>query len=109
MTVNLSKLDLLSSFRNLTRDKWVLGGTIFAGKIIGLGLVVMAMMTIPGLFGTASHAAVAAKADTSALEKSLLTSATNSMNAINTVWTLKTASTYQGAHTYGMRIMLYLV
>ncbi len=91
MTVNLSKFDLLSSVRKLTREKWVLGGTILAGKMIGLGLVVMAMMTIPGLFGTASHAAVAAKADTSALEKSILTSSTNTMNAINTVWTLVAA------------------
>ena len=85
-------MNLLSSVRQLTREKWALGATILAGKMIGLGLILLTIMTIPGLFGTSVHAAAAAaKADTSALERSLLTQATNSMNAINTTWTLVAA------------------
>jgi Amt family ammonium transporter len=91
MKVNVKKFDLLSSVRQLTREKWALGATIFGGKMIGLGLVVLAIMTIPGLFGTTVHAAAAAKADTSALEKSILTTSTNEINAINTAWTLVAA------------------
>jgi len=91
MKVNTTKFNLLSSVRQLTREKWALGATIFAGKMIGLGLIVLAIMTVPGLFGTSAHAAVAAKADTSALERSILTTATNQINAINTCWTLVAA------------------
>ncbi len=86
-----TKFNLFSSVRQLTREKWALGATVLAGKMIGLGLIVLAIMTIPGLFGTSAHAAAAAKADTSALERSLLTTATNSVNAINTAWTLVAA------------------
>ena len=91
MKVNSTKLNLFSSFRQLTREKWALGATILAGKMIGLGLIVLAMMSIPGLIGTSVHAAVAAKADTSALEKSIIASGVNAMNAIDTVWTLVAA------------------
>jgi len=91
MKVNSTKFNLLSSVRQLTREKWALGATVFAGKMIGLGLIVLAIMTIPGLFGTSAHAAVTAKADTSALEHSILTSATSMMNSIDTVWTLVAA------------------
>ncbi|HEY8780440.1 MAG TPA: ammonium transporter [Mucilaginibacter sp.] len=92
MKGNTTKMNLLSSVRQLTREKWALGATILAGKMIGLGLILLTIMTIPGLFGTSVHAAAAAaKADTSALERSLLTQATNSMNAINTTWTLVAA------------------
>ncbi len=92
MKVNLTKFNLLSSVRQLTREKWALGATILAGKMIGLGLIVLAMMILPGMFGTSAHAAVvAAKADTSALERSILTSTTNTINAINTTWTLVAA------------------
>jgi Amt family ammonium transporter len=91
MKVNFTNLNLLSSVRQLTREKWALGATILAGKMIGLGLIVLAIMTLPGLFGTSAHAAVAAKADTSALERSILTTATNQINAINTCWTLVAA------------------
>src|ERR1700733_11130155 len=91
MKVNVKKFNLLDSVRQLTRDKWALGATIFSGKMIGLGLVVLAIFTLPGFFGTAAHAAVTAKADTSALEKSILTADTSMMNSIDTVWTLVAA------------------
>jgi Amt family ammonium transporter len=91
MKVNSTKLSLLSAVRQLTRDKWQLGATIFAGKMIGLGLIVAAIMILPGLFGTSAHAAVTAKADTSALEHSMLTSTKATMDSINTVWTLVAA------------------
>ncbi len=77
MKVNSTKFNLLSSVRQLTRDKWALGATVFAGKMIGLGLIVLAIMTIPGLFGTSAHAAVAAKADTSALQRSMIANTTS--------------------------------
>ena len=84
MKVNSTKLNLLSSFRQLTREKWALGATILAGKMIGLGLVVLVMMSVPGLFGTSAHAAAAAAAKPTDIE-------TNMMNSINTVWTLVAA------------------
>src|SRR5258708_39479968 len=84
MKVTLTKNDLLSSFRQLTREKWALGATILTGKLIGLGLVLVAMFTIPGLLPTAAHAAAAAPAKPTDLETSM-------MNSINTVWTLVAA------------------
>ena len=36
MKVNSTKYNLLSSVRQLTREKWALGATILAGKMIGL-------------------------------------------------------------------------
>src|SRR3569833_2782353 len=81
MKVRFTKDGLLSSVRQLTRDKWRLGATIFAGKMIGLGLVIFAMMSLPGIFGTKAHAA----AETyTAHETSLI-------NTVNTVWTLVAA------------------
>jgi len=91
MKVHVKKFNLLDSVRQLTRDKWALGATVFGGKMIGLGLVVLAIFTLPGFFGSAAHAAVTAKADTSALEKSILTADTTMMNSIDTVWTLVAA------------------
>src|SRR5882757_4800138 len=83
MKVSFTKTDLLSSFRQLTREKWALGATILTGKLIGLALVLLAMMTIPGLLPTAAHAATAAAKPTD-LETSMV-------NSINTVWTLVAA------------------
>src|ERR1700744_6333572 len=81
MKVKLPKVGLLTSVRQLTREKWQLGATIFAGKMIGLALIVFAMMTLPGLFGTKAHAA----AETyTAHETSLI-------NTANTIWTLVAA------------------
>jgi Amt family ammonium transporter len=82
MKVKKTKFNLLSSFRGLTREKWALGATILTGKMIGLSLVVAAMMVLPGVFGTAAHAATAPKPTD--LETSM-------MNSINTVWTLVAA------------------
>ncbi|MES2428344.1 MAG: ammonium transporter [Bacteroidota bacterium] len=83
MKVKQPKFTLLSAFRGLTREKWALGATILTGKMIGLGLVVAAMLTIPGLLPTAAHAA-AAPAKPTDIETSI-------MNSINTVWTLVAA------------------
>src|SRR6195952_2480157 len=83
MKVKSPKFNLLSSLRQLTREKWALGATIFAGKMIGLGLVLLAMVSIPGLLPTAAHAATAPAKPTD-LETSM-------MNTINTVWTLVAA------------------
>lgn len=91
MKVKSTKFNLLDAVRQLTREKWALGATVFAGKMIGLGLVVLAIMSIPGLFGTTVHAAAAAKADTSAIEKSMIASTKATMDSINTVWTLVAA------------------
>ncbi|MCO5948154.1 ammonium transporter [Mucilaginibacter flavidus] len=81
MKVKTTKDGLLSSVRQLTREKWQLGATIFAGKMIGLGLIVFAMMTLPGIFGTKAHAAAEVY---TAHETSLI-------NTVNTVWTLVAA------------------
>lgn len=81
MKVNITKEGLLSSVRQLTREKWQLGATIFAGKMIGLGLIIFAMMTLPGIFGTKAHAAAEVY---TAHETSMI-------NTVNTVWTLVAA------------------
>lgn len=82
MKVNSTKHNLLSSLRELTREKWALGATVFTGKIAGIFLVLVAMVTLPGLLGTSAHAATAPKPTD--LETSM-------MNSINTVWTLVAA------------------
>src|SRR6202012_281685 len=84
MKVKSPKFNLLSSLRQLTREKWALGATILSGKMIGLGLVLAAMMTIPGLLPTAAHAAAAAPAKPTDLETSM-------MNTMDTIWTLVAA------------------
>src|ERR1700749_713482 len=82
MKVKQPKFTLLSALRGLTREKWALGATILTGKMIGLGLVVAAMFTIPGLLPGAAHAATAPKPTD--LETSMI-------NTVNTVWTLVAA------------------
>jgi Amt family ammonium transporter len=92
MKVNSTKDSFISSFRELTRDKWALGATILTGKLIGLFVVLAAIIMLPGILGTTVHAAATvAKVDTSALEKSIIASTTSTINAINTVWTLVAA------------------
>src|ERR1700743_298099 len=80
MKVKLTKGALLDSFRQLSRDKWKFGATVFAGKMIGLGLIFLAMMTIPGLIGTKAHAAETYTAHETSL-----------INTANTIWTLVAA------------------
>ena len=74
--------DLLARLsENISKPKnWKLGFTIFAGKMIGLFLVIMAMMMIPGLIGTSAMAA-----DTYTPHETSL------INSLNTVWTLVAA------------------
>ena len=81
MKVNAATFQLTDLFRQITRDKWKLGLTVFAGKMIGLSLVISAMMVLPGLFGTKAHAAA----------EVYTAHETTMMNAINTVWTLVAA------------------
>jgi Amt family ammonium transporter len=80
MKVSSTKLNLLSSVRQLTREKWALGATIFTGKMIGLLLVFAAMMVLPGVLGTSAHAAETYTAHETSL-----------INTVNTVWTLVAA------------------
>ena len=84
MKVNSTKHSLLTSIRQLTREKWALGATIFTGKMMGLLVVLVAMVTLPGLLGTSAHAAAAAPPKPTDLETSM-------MNSINTAWTLVAA------------------
>ncbi|MFL5748054.1 MAG: ammonium transporter [Niastella sp.] len=65
----------------LTRsEKWKLGSTIFLGKMIGLGLVFLAMIFLPGMLGTPAQAQTGYTAHETAM-----------VNSINTVWTLVAA------------------
>ena len=61
-------------------EKWSLFFTVFAGKMIGLAIILIAMFTIPGLIGLSANAAETYTAHETA-----------SINAINTVWTLVAA------------------
>src|SRR5689334_4928345 len=80
MKVSSTKHNLLSAVRQLSREKWALGATILTGKMIGLGLVLVAMMSLPGILGTSAHAADTYTAHETAL-----------INTVNTVWTLVAA------------------
>jgi Amt family ammonium transporter len=80
MEVNFTKSKLFDSFRQLTRDKWALGATIFSGKILGLFIVIIAMMVVPGLISSPAHAA-----DTYTAHE------TSMVNTVNTIWTLVAA------------------
>jgi len=63
------------------KDKWRMGLTMFAGKIIGLFLVLLAMGFLPAILGgTAAHA-----------QTTYTAHETSAMNSINTVWTLVAA------------------
>src|ERR1700761_2979713 len=84
MKVNSTELNSFSAFRQLLREKWRLGATIFTGKMIGVFAVLLVMVTLPGLLGTSAHAAAAAPPKPTDLETSM-------MNSINTVWTLVAA------------------
>ena len=84
MKVTSTTYNPFGAFRGLTREKWGLGATILAGKMIGLMLVLTAMMTIPGLLSSGAHAAAAAPPKPTAIETSL-------MDSVNTVWTLVAA------------------
>ncbi len=67
---------------NLSKPKnWKLGLTIMAGKMIGLFLVIMAMMMLPGLIGTSANAA-----------ETYTPHETSFINSINTLWTLIAAA-----------------
>ena len=81
MKVNLTMKNPFTSFREMTNGKWGLGITILSGKMIGLCLVLMAIMSLPGILGTpAAHAADAYTAPEM-----------NLINSVNTVWTLLAA------------------
>jgi len=84
MKVNSTKFSLISSLRQLTREKWALGATILSGKMLGLLAVLAVMVTLPGLVGSSAHAAAAAPPKPTDLETSM-------MNSINTAWTLVAA------------------
>ena len=66
---------------NLSKPKnWKLGFTILAGKMIGLAIVILGMMIIPGMISTPAMAAdVYTPHETSVI------------NSLNTVWTLVAA------------------
>ncbi len=83
MKVNSTKFSSFSAFRQLLRERWRLGATIFSGKMIGVFAVLVVMVTLPGLLGTSAHAA-AAPAKPTDIETSM-------MNSIDTVWTLVAA------------------
>ena len=80
MEVKLSKSTLLNECRKLLQDKWKLGATIFTGKLIGLALVVIMMLVLPGLVSTSAHAA-----DTYTAHETIM------INTVNTIWTLVAA------------------
>jgi Amt family ammonium transporter len=80
MEVNFTKSRFFDQFRQLTRDKWKLGATIFTGKLMGLALVLVAMIVLPGLISTQAHAA-----------ETYTAHETTMMNTANTIWTLVAA------------------
>ena len=61
-------------------EKVKTGLLIFAGKILGVILVLMAMKIIPGFFGTPAYA-----------DEVFTSHETSLINSVNTVWTLVAA------------------
>ena len=82
-TIRPGRGDYFARIReNMSKQKnWKLGLTIFAGKMIGLFLVLLAMSTLTGIVGIP---AMAAAPTYTPME-------TNLVNSINTVWTLVAA------------------
>ena len=68
-------------FKMTRAEKWRIGLNMFAGKIIGLFLVLLAMGFLPAILGTPVHAQGA----------TYTPHETSMMNSINTVWTLVAA------------------
>ena len=69
---------------NMSKPKdWKFGFTILAGKMIGLFIVLLGMMLLPGLLG--STPAMAADVETFTAHETAV------INTINTVWTLVAA------------------
>jgi Amt family ammonium transporter len=79
-----SNTNLSAPLVKLTKaQKWRLTGTIFAGKMIGLAIVLLAMGLLPGLvMGTSAHAQGA---------PAFTAHETMLMNTANTIWTLVAA------------------
>jgi len=76
-----NRKNVLAPAIQLTRsEKWKLGTTIFLGKMIGLGLVFLAMIFLPGMLGTPAQAQTGYTEHETAM-----------VNSINTVWTLVAA------------------
>lgn len=76
-----NKENVLEPAIQLTRsEKWKLGTTIFLGKMMGMGLVFLAMIFLPGILGTPAHAQTGYTEHETAM-----------VNSINTVWTLVAA------------------
>jgi Amt family ammonium transporter len=67
-------------FNSLPREKWKLGLAIFSGKVIGLLIVMLAMVSLPGIIGSSVFAA-----DTYTPHETAM------INTVNTVWTLVAA------------------
>ena len=61
-------------------DRWRIGITLFAGKILGLLVVLAVMKVLPGILATPAKAAETYSAHETSI-----------MNSINTVWTLVAA------------------
>jgi Amt family ammonium transporter len=82
-TISLERGQYFTRIReNMSKQKdWKLGLTIFAGKMIGLFVVIMTMIMLPGILGLSASAAETY----SPIE-------TNLINSINTVWTLVAAA-----------------
>jgi len=83
LTKLFGRKDSMAQRVHLSRaEKWKLFATVFAGKMIGVVLVLLAMITIPGLLsGTSASAA-----------ETYTAHETITINAINTVWTLVAAA-----------------
>lgn len=62
-------------------EKWNLFFAIFAGKMIGVAMVIAAMMMIPGILGLSANAA-----------ETYTPHETSTINAINTMWTVIAAA-----------------
>jgi Amt family ammonium transporter len=80
---NSRMVDYFSKFiENVSKPKdWKLFATLFAGKMLGLGAVIAAMIILPGLIGGSSAQA----ADTYTAHETAV------INSLNTVWTLVAA------------------
>jgi Amt family ammonium transporter len=82
-TISLERGQYFARIReNTTRQKnWKLGLTIFAGKMIGLLIVLLSMNTLTGIIGLPANAA-----------DSYSPIETNLVNSLNTLWTLIAAA-----------------
>lgn len=80
MEASLSSKNALKSFQKVIGENWKIGISFFSGKILGSMIVILAIISLPGIIGISAKAA-----ETYTPHETMM------INTVNTVWTLVAA------------------